>query len=145
MVHFLEWNLFWYLFIHIFSKCLFPSDNTSLPEPSNDIKLRDACESYTFGITVASQKGRRVDISIRASCIATCVVTEGEVEERRVYTGFTLSVHPSVFLQTKSCPLCIFHNTGRIHLIFRDVMNQLQKVCRVSSIIRYELLPHCST
>ena len=33
------------------------------------------------------------------------------------YTGFTLSVCPSVRLQTESCPLCILYNTRRIHLM----------------------------
>ena len=42
------------------------------------------------------------------------------------YTGFTLSVcpsvhqsiRPSVHLWTESCPLCIFNNTHQIHYIF---------------------------
>ena len=42
-------------------------------------------------------------------------------------------VHPSVRLSTKSCPLCIFdNNTGHMHFIYVHVVNQLQKVCRVS-------------
>ena len=44
-----------------------------------------------------------------------------------------LSVRPSVRLWTESCPLCIFHNTCRIHFIFTHLINQLQKVCRVLS------------
>ena len=50
-------------------------------------------------------------------------------------TDFTyslrLSVRPSVCVQTKSCPLCIFHNTCRIHFIFTHLIKQLQKVGRV--------------
>ena len=47
------------------------------------------------------------------------------------YTGFTMSVCPSVRLWTESCPLCIFKNTHRIHFIFAHLIKQLQKVCRV--------------
>ena len=45
------------------------------------------------------------------------------------YTGFTLSVCPSVRLWTESCLLCIFHNTSWIHFIFTHLIKQLQKVC----------------
>ena len=49
------------------------------------------------------------------------------------YTGITLSVcpsvRPSVRLWTKSCPLCIFNNTHRIHFIFAHLIKQLKKVC----------------
>ena len=47
------------------------------------------------------------------------------------YTGFTLSVYPSVRLWTESCSLCIFSNTHRILFIFAHLVKQLQKVCRV--------------
>ena len=47
------------------------------------------------------------------------------------YTGFTLSICPSVPLWTESYPLCIFNNTHRIHFIFAHLIKQLQKVCRV--------------
>ena len=49
------------------------------------------------------------------------------------YTGFTLSVRLSILLslclQTKSCRLCIAHNTCQIHFIFRHLICQFQKVC----------------
>ena len=41
------------------------------------------------------------------------------------------SVHLSIHLWTKSCPLCIFHNTSWIHFIFAHLIKQLQKVCSV--------------
>ena len=41
----------------------------------------------------------------------------------------TLSVCPSVLLWMKSCPLCIFNNTRRIHFIFTHPIKQHQKVC----------------
>ena len=40
-------------------------------------------------------------------------------------------VRPSVHPWTKSCPLCIFHNTSQIHFIFADLIKQLQKMCSV--------------
>ena len=40
-------------------------------------------------------------------------------------------VRPSVRPWTKSCPLCIFHNTSQIHFVFAHLIKQLQKVCRV--------------
>ena len=43
------------------------------------------------------------------------------------YIGLNLSVR----LWTNSCPLCIFHNKSRIHLIFIHLIKQLQKVCGV--------------
>ena len=46
------------------------------------------------------------------------------------------SVHPSVRLWTKPCPLCIFHNTSRIHFIFAHVIKQLQRVCRVQGLLQ---------
>ena len=55
------------------------------------------------------------------------------------YTGFTSSVRPSVcpsvHLWTKPCPLCIVHNTSRIHFIFAHLIKQLQKVCRVWGLL----------
>ena len=61
-----------------------------------------------------------------------------EVEDG--YTGFTLSVFPSVCLfirlWTECCPLCIFHNTIRIHFIFRHLINQLQRVCHLLSFVK---------
>ena len=50
-------------------------------------------------------------------------------------SGFTLPVGPFVRLWTESCPLCIIHNISRIHFIFTDVINQLQKVCRALSFV----------
>ena len=47
------------------------------------------------------------------------------------YTGFTSSVRLAGRLWTKPCPLCIFHNTCRIHFIFAHIIKWLQKVCRV--------------
>ena len=47
------------------------------------------------------------------------------------YTGFTLSVRPSVRVWTESYPLCFFNNTHRIHFIFAHLIKQLQKVCLV--------------
>ena len=52
-------------------------------------------------------------------------------EVERGYTGFTLSVCPSVRLWTELCPLCIFNNDHQIHLIFAHHIKQLQKVCCV--------------
>ena len=56
-------------------------------------------------------------------------------EVERGYNGFTssvcLSVRLSVRLWTKSCPLCIFHSTSRIHFIFAYLIKQLQKVFRM--------------
>ena len=56
------------------------------------------------------------------------------------YTGFTLSAFPSVCLfirlWTECCPLCIFHNTIRVHFIFRHLINQLQKVCHLLSFVK---------
>ena len=51
------------------------------------------------------------------------------------YTGFTLPVCPSVRLWAESCPQCIIQNTNCIHFIFTDLINQLQKVCRVLSFV----------
>ena len=45
------------------------------------------------------------------------------------YTGFILSVCPSVHLWTELCPLCIFNNTHRIYFIFTHLIKWLQKVC----------------
>ena len=45
-------------------------------------------------------------------------------------------VRPSVRLWTKSCLLCIFHNTSQIHFIFRYLINQLQKVCCIFSFVK---------
>ena len=41
---------------------------------------------------------------------------------------------PSVCGQNRA-PLCIIHNTCRIHFIFTDLINQLQKVCPVLSFV----------
>ena len=57
-------------------------------------------------------------------------------EVERGYTGFTMSVCPSVHLWTESCPLCIFKNTCPIHFIFAHLIKQLQKVCHISSLFR---------
>ena len=54
----------------------------------------------------------------------------------RRYTGFTLSVRPSVRLWTASCPLCIFNNTHRIHFIFTHLTKQLKQVCCVYSVFQ---------
>ena len=35
------------------------------------------------------------------------------------YTGFTLSVCPSVHLWTESCPLCIFYNMCQIYTSYQ--------------------------
>ena len=43
--------------------------------------------------------------------------------------GILVSACPSVRPWTESYPLCIFHNTSQIHLIFTDLNNQLQKLC----------------
>ena len=51
------------------------------------------------------------------------------------FTGFTLPVCPSVRLWAESCPQCIIQNTNCIHFIFTDLINQLQKVCRVLSFV----------
>ena len=40
-----------------------------------------------------------------------------------------LSFHLSIHMWTESCPLCIFQNTGQIHLMFTRLINQLQEVC----------------
>ena len=45
-----------------------------------------------------------------------------------------------VRLWTKSCPLCIFHNTSRIHFIFAHLIKQLQKVCCVKGIVKFQNL-----
>ena len=92
-------------------------------------------------------KNRRTVVYI---CGNTCLCHQfNEIE--RGYTGFTLSVcyllyvwdpfglfdrvcrsvRFSVRLWTKSCLLCILHNTSRIHFIFMHLNNQLQRVCRV--------------
>ena len=42
------------------------------------------------------------------------------------YTGFTLPV----------CPLCIVHNTSRIHFIFTHLIDQLQKGCLMLSFVK---------
>ena len=55
------------------------------------------------------------------------------------YTGFNLSVCPSILLSicppvrlwTEVCPLCIFYNTHQIYFIFRHLIKQLHKVCCV--------------
>ena len=49
--------------------------------------------------------------------------------------GILVSPCPSVRLWTKSCPLCIFNNTRRIHYIFAHLIKRLQKVCRVWSLL----------
>ena len=41
------------------------------------------------------------------------------------------SLRPTVRLWTKSCPLCIFHNTSRINFIFAYLIKQLPTACRV--------------
>ena len=43
------------------------------------------------------------------------------------YTGFTLSVSPSVRLWTESCPLCIFNNTRQIHFILHILSSNFRK------------------
>ena len=58
-------------------------------------------------------------------------------EVERGYTGFILSVCPSVPLWTESCPLCIFNNTRGIHFIFAHLIKQLQ-MCRVYCLFQNE-------
>ena len=56
---------------------------------------------------------------------------------QRSCSGGTLVSHsPSVRLWTESCPLCISHNTSRIHFKFTDLINQLRKVCRVLRFVK---------
>ena len=43
------------------------------------------------------------------------------------------SLFMSVCLYMKFCPLCISHNTSRIHFIVMHIINQLRKVCCVLS------------
>ena len=56
------------------------------------------------------------------------------------YTGFTLSVRPSVRLSVHPsripCPLCSRCSFGWIHFIFTHLIKQLQKVCRVWSFLQ---------
>ena len=54
----------------------------------------------------------------------------------RGYTGFTLSVCPSVRLWTELCPLCILNNTRQIHFIFEPLIKQLQKVCYMYGLLK---------
>ena len=42
-----------------------------------------------------------------------------------------LLVRPFVRMWAESCPLCIFQNSRRIHFLFTNPINQLQKVCCV--------------
>ena len=46
------------------------------------------------------------------------------------------SVRLSVPLWTKSCPLCIFHNTREIHFIFAHLIKKLKKVCSVKGLLQ---------
>ena len=70
--------------------------------------------------------------------IRPCYTPHFNEVEREVYwfhvvrLSFRLSVH----LRTKPCLLCIFHNTSRIHLIFKHLVKQLQKVCPVSGLLQ---------
>ena len=50
--------------------------------------------------------------------------------------GILVSPCPSVHLWTESCPLCIFHNTSRIHFIFAHLIDQLHEVCRVLRFLK---------
>ena len=50
-----------------------------------------------------------------------------------VYLFVHASSRQSVCLWMESCPVCIFHNTFGIHLIFTHLINQLQKGFRVLS------------
>ena len=54
--------------------------------------------------------------------IISCYYTLASAKLKRVYTGFTLSICPSVYLSvrlwTESCLLCIFHNTSRVHFVW---------------------------
>ena len=52
------------------------------------------------------------------------------------YTGFTLSVRPSVRPSRIPCPLCSTCSFGWIHFIFTHLIKQLQKVCRVWSFLQ---------
>ena len=61
----------------------------------------------------------------------------------RGYTGFAVSICPSVRLWTESCSLCIFHNTRRIHFIFTHLFKQLQKVFGVYSFYKIKNLKFC--
>ena len=58
-------------------------------------------------------------------------ITPATTNVKGGYTGFTSYIRLSVRLWTKSCPLCIFHTTSRIHFIFAYLIKQLQKVCHV--------------
>ena len=47
--------------------------------------------------------------------------------------NFTLSVSLCVCLWTELCPLCIFHNASWIYFMCTHHINQLQKMCHMSS------------
>ena len=46
------------------------------------------------------------------------------------------SARPSVRRWKETCPLCIFHNSNRIHFIYTHLINQVQKVCHVLSFYK---------
>ena len=52
---------------------------------------------------------------------------------KKLRRGVLILPCPSVRLYTKSCPLCISHNTSQIHFKFAHLINQVQKVCHVLS------------
>ena len=71
--------------------------------------------------------------SVRHTCLIpkhlqTLLLSNFASCQQREYTGSTLSIRPSACLWTKSCLLCIFHNTSQIHFIFTHEINQLQNV-----------------
>ena len=60
------------------------------------------------------------------------------------YTGFTLSVAPSVpppiRLWTESCVFCIFHNINQIHFMFARLIKQVQKVSCIGIFFKFHNL-----
>ena len=57
------------------------------------------------------------------------------------YTGFTSSVCLSICLWTKSCLLCIIHNTTWFHFIFANIIKQLSEgVSHVKVIVKIKNL-----
>ena len=54
----------------------------------------------------------------------------------RGYIGFTPSVRLSVRPSRILCPLCSSYSSGWIHFILIHLIKQLQKVCRVQSLLQ---------
>ena len=102
-------------------------------------------ENYNFEIMATSPRGQWVN-----QC-SSLVPRPGQynwawviipLAQRRCWGVYwfhsvRLSVRPSVPRPSRiPCPLCSFYSSGWIHFIFIHLIKQLQKVCRVQSLLQ---------